>query len=310
LFATYVINNFYAPPDVNGIRAKLAYATSHADSMLFADAFIAVAALFMERKVKGRKWRYLALLPIFLLGMVSNNRRLVWVHLGVSLAVLYLVTHDNPIKRRIRIAALVLTPVVIGYFVMGWNKLYGSFYKPVRILRSVIDAESDASGSSFWRELENFNLVSTLRSHPIFGKGYGHGYDEIIPLPAIDYALELWVPHNSILGLWAYCGLLGYAGTTMLWVGGVYFAMRAYRRSTEPADRVAALVSIIGLLVYVMHSWGDLGLGTWTGVFTAAASLAVASKLGVGQAQPAGQSKPHVVQVSQAPRPKPAATTF
>jgi hypothetical protein len=46
----------------------------------------------------------------------------------------------------------------------------------------------------------------------------------------------------------------------------------------DPSIRAAALTSVICVLVYLMHSWGDLGLGCWTGVFTAGAALAVAGK--------------------------------
>ncbi|MEO8904992.1 MAG: O-antigen ligase family protein [Polyangiaceae bacterium] len=283
LIATFVMHSFIGPPDEFG-STKLPFATSHADSMLFADAFVAVVVIWVERAAKQVKWRLAALLPIIMLGMVSNNRRLVWVHLLISLAVLYLVTDPSKLKRRIQRSVLLASPVALGYVIAGWGSLYGNLFKPVRTLRTIVDAKADTTGSTFWRELENFDLVSTLRENPIFGTGYGHPYIEAIKLPNIDYDLERYCPHNSILGLWAYGGLLGFAGVTMLWVGGIYFASRSYRRASDPTTRAAALMSMIGVLVYVMHSWGDLGLGTWTGAFTAAASLAVAAKL----ARPSG----------------------
>ena len=279
LFATYVAHTFSAStPDETG-STRLPYASSHADSMLFADAFVAVVVLFVERAAKKTKWRLAALLPVFMLGMVSNNRRLVWVHVLIALGVLYAVTADNLVKRRIRKTLLLSSPAIVAYLITGWGSQFGSFYKPVRTLRTVLDAKSDSTGSSFWRELENFDLVSTLKENPIFGSGYGHPYLEVIRLPDIDYPLERYCPHNSILGVWAYGGLIGFAGVTMLWVAGVFFAMRAYRRATDPEHRAAALMSVTGILVYTMHCWGDLGLGTFTGVFTAAASVAVAAKL-------------------------------
>jgi hypothetical protein len=42
--------------------------------------------------------------------------------------------------------------------------------------------------------------------------------------------------------------------------------------------RAAALLSVNGLLIYMLHAWGDLGLGIWTGVFTTGACMAVAGK--------------------------------
>jgi hypothetical protein len=277
LIAFFVIHTFSQPPDDNG-NTLLPYATSHSDSILFADAFLSVAILLVERVVRLRQWRKLWVLPVFAIGMVSNNRRLVWIHIAISMLVLYFVTDDNPVKRKVRRLAIAMVPIVLSYAALGWNSEYGGFYKPIRLLRSVADAKADPTGSSFWRELENLNLIATLRENQVFGTGYGHGFVELAKLPAVTYDLERFVPHNSLLGLWAYSGYIGYAGTTMLWVVGVYYAMRAYRNSMDPSIRAAALTSVICVLVYLMHSWGDLGLGCWTGVFTAGAALAVAGK--------------------------------
>ena len=104
-------------------------------------------------------------------------------------------------------------------------------------------------------------------------------------LPAVDYSLEKFVPHNSLLALWCYCGYVGYAGITMLWVAGVYFAMRAYYFGTTAQHRAAAMVSFGLVLIYMMQAWGDLGLSTWTGVFMTACALAVAGKLAVATGQ-------------------------
>lgn len=282
LFATVVIHTFFNPTADESGSFKLAYATSHADSMLFADAFLAVIVVLVERAANKKvRWRLIALLPIFMLGMVSNNRRLVWVHVIMSLVFVYLLTAASPLKRRIQRSLLFASPLALGYVLAGWESQYGGFFKPVRTLRTIVDAKADTTGSTFWRELENFDLVATLRENPIFGSGYGHPYIEAIKLPDIPYQLERYCPHNSILGLWAYGGVVGFAGLTMLWAAGIYFASRAYRRTTDPTSRAAALMSMIGVLVYVMHCWGDLGLGTWTGAFTAAASLAIAAKLAV-----------------------------
>jgi hypothetical protein len=103
----------------------------------------------------------------------------------------------------------------------------------------------------------------------------------MIPLPPVDYVLERFIPHNSILGLWAYCGYIGYTGITLLWVGGVYFTMRAYRAATIPRDKAAALVSFGSVPIYYLQCYGDMGLGSWTGVFMMGSSLAMGAKLAV-----------------------------
>src|SRR5262249_24808747 len=159
----------------------------------------------------------------------------------VVLFMIFVVSRESRLKRNLRRAAFVLVPVVVVYFSIGWEVRYGKFYRPVQIVRSMVDTETD--GSSLWRDLENFNLVQTFRFNPLVGSGYGKPYLEYIPMPAVDYSLEHYIPHNSLLGLWAFRGLLGFAGLTMLWTAGNYFAMRAYRNATDPDHRVAAIVS-------------------------------------------------------------------
>jgi hypothetical protein len=274
VFAIYVINSFTLPP----YDEKLPYATAHADSILFALVFMALLILVVERVTKPFNWRVLLVLGVVFLGMVSNNRRLVWAHLGISALLVYLLVPDSAVKRWIRKWGARAIPFVVLYVMAGWNSQYGGTFKPVRILRSMVETTSDASGSSYWREIENWNLVNTALGNPLLGKGFGHQFEEFVYLPPVDYSLEYYCPHNSLLGIWAFCGYLGHAGLTTLWAAGVYYAMRAYRTSNDRAVRAAALASITGILIYMLHAFGDLGLGTWSGVFTMGASLAVAGK--------------------------------
>jgi hypothetical protein len=277
LLAVYIIKTVHAPNLEPGMPEPVPpYATAHSDSVLFAAGSVLVLAALLERVGGAKGRRIVLLLPIFVAGIIYNNRRIAWVHIGAVFLVVYLVTGDNPVKRMVQRALVRVSPVVALYLLLGWNR--GTpWFKPVHILRSVVDAKTDSS--SFWRELENFNLIQTLRAHPILGAGYGHQYDEIVIMPAVDYSLERYLPHNSILGLWAFCGPLGYMTLTLLWAAGVYFSMRAYHAAKVPHERAAGLVCFGAVLIYLVQCWGDLGLATWGGIFTAAPAIAVGGKL-------------------------------
>ncbi len=284
LLAVFVAIYVRGPFDPSTGSTRLPYATAHADSILFADACLLLIALLLERK--KIKLLALVLLPTFAAGMIANNRRLVWVQVTMVLVTVFIVSRDNPVKRLIKRCLLIGAPIIAIYVAAGWNSGGGTTFKPVRMLRSVVDAKSD--GSSFWRELENYNLITTMRNNLVLGTGLGHPYEEVVAMPVVDYPLERYVPHNSILGLWAYYGYVGYAGLTMLWAGGVYFAMRAYHGAKSGTDRAAALVSFGAVLVWLIQCWGDLGLGVWVGIFTVAPALVMAGKLAVatGEWQP------------------------
>jgi hypothetical protein len=259
-------------------ESTLPYATTHNDSMLFATGFVALVALVLNRA--GPKYLRLVWVcgPILFWGMLANHRRIVWVEIILVIATIYLMTDMNAFKRKLNKLALIMTPIVAGYVAVGWGSQAGVF-KPVRVIRSAVDSSSDMS--TMWRDLENFNLVFTLRQFPVTGVGYGNGFWEMWPMPPVPYDLERYIPHNSILGLFCYGGFLGYAGITALWVGGVFFCIRAYHHCKAPLEKAAALAALAAILVYYLQCFGDMGLGSWTGVYLVAPAIAIACKLTV-----------------------------
>lgn len=276
--ATYVTSTVqFAPDPLTGIRASLPYGTTHHDSMLFAWATVLLIALVLHRVSRG--WRTLLLfLPIVVMGMIANQRRMVWVQIILVFLILYFVMPPNPIERKIRKALLLASPLGLVYVAAGWNSASGLF-KPVRTIRSAVD--SDVDSSTLWRDIENFNLVATWRLNPVLGTGYGHGFTEFVPLPPVDYPLERFIPHNSILSQWAFTGYFGYTALTLLWIGGVYFAIRAYTFAAKPTEKAAALVALAAVPIYYLQCYGDMGLGSWTGVFMVSSAIAVSGQLAV-----------------------------
>lgn len=296
--AVYIVEFVGKRDPVTG-ESLLAHATSHHDSMLFASAVLLLILTAIERADKRALQRLLLLMPFLVWGMLANNRRMVWVQIGLVLFTLFLVTPSSPVKRKLVRTFFALTPVLIGYVIVGWNssaKVFG----PVQTARSVIEPETDAS--SLWREIENYDILFTFRHAPFFGLGYGHPFWEIIPLPAVPYDLEFFVPHNSILGTWAFAGLLGFTTLTLLWGAGVFFAMRAYYATKSPRHRVMAMLSTGTVIIYMIQCYGDMGLGAWTGVFLLGPSLALAGKLAVAN----GAWKSHQRQERASARPRAA----
>jgi O-Antigen ligase len=259
-------------------EATLAYATTHADSMLFAGAFCLVAARLVERVDRRRALLAAIVLPLLAAGMIANHRRVVWVELAAGLAAIGSLSRSSPPKRAIARAAVVAAPIVALYLAVGWGHA-GGVFAPVEVVRSVVDSKADASTE--WRDWENYDLFVTLKQGPLLGTGYGHGYVEAVKLPDISqaYALYRFIPHNSILGLWAYGGIVGFTALWSVLVVGVFLAARSSRFATTPEARAAAAASTATIAVYLVHCYGDMGLGTWTSVFTVAPAFAVTGQL-------------------------------
>ncbi len=259
---------------------QVPFTTVHADSMLFANAILLVVAVVLERPGRGARHLALLVLPVVSWGMIANNRRLGWVELGLGLVAILLVMRRTLLKRRLLQAAVVMAPLLLAYVVVGWGRPTGVF-APVGTIRSVVDSDFDTSTA--WRDWENYDLYATLRRNPLLGTGFGHEYDEVVRLPDISdsYTLYRYAPHNSVLGLLAYGGLVGFAGLWMLIPLGVFFAVRSYRYATDPSDRVAALTALGVLVTYLVHCYGDMGLGTFTSVFTVGPAIALVGKIAV-----------------------------
>ncbi len=258
----------------------LPHATTHSDSMLFADAFLLVLVLFFTQPSLRNVALATATLPLLTWGMIANNRRLVWVELLVALLVVYFLTPMTKVKRRLGQSVALAIPVILLYLALGWNSASGVF-APARTLRSVMDSSYDTS--TLWRDLENYNLYYTFKQNPMVGTGFGHGYLELVQLPKGSdfYPLYRYAPHNSILGLLTYAGVMGFAAIWLIQPLGIFFAVRSLDASRSHRDRTIALMTIGVLVVYMVHCYGDMALGTWTSVFTVGASLALTAKLAV-----------------------------
>jgi len=274
--ALYVAATVAPPPG----EPSLSYATIHADSMLFADAACLVVLLIMQRQDKKRIVLAATTLPLLVAGMIANNRRLAWVEVIVGLLVVFSLTPRSRFKRGVKRALVIIAPIMVPYAVVGWSSTSGVF-RPVRVLRSVIDSSSDSSTA--WRDMENTDLLYTFHQSPLLGTGYGHGYIQHIVLPDVTtaYPLEPYVPHNSILGLWTYGGIVGFTALWTVFAIGVFFAVRAHAHAKDLSTQAIALGTLLPIVVYFVHCYGDMGLGTWVSVFTVAPSLAIAAKLAV-----------------------------
>lgn len=259
-------------------KEQLPTATSHADSMLFVTAFVMLIAVFLERRSRRSLQACLLVLPALAAGIVANNRRLAWVEIALVLTTIYLLAPRSRVKRAVTAGALVMAPLVALYVAVGWNAS-SPLFGPVAKLRSIVEPHYDLSAQA--RDIENYNLIRNLQAHPLLGLGFGHEYQQFVENVDISGVFPQWrfIPHNSVLGLLAFGGLVGF---TLLWAFltvALHLAGRAYRRSGDPTLRAAALTVIGAVFVYLLQCYGDMGLVGWQSVFLVAPAVAVAGKL-------------------------------
>jgi hypothetical protein len=254
-------------------------ATTHGDSVLFTTAAIMLLSQFYERPIRRNAILCLGLLPLLLYAMMANNRRTAWVELAASVVALYLVSRRTWLKRVITQSLLLAVPLVLAYVVVGWNS-QARIFAPIKMFRSVGDGQVDPS--TMYRDLENFNLIQMLKDNPIIGSGFGQPYKIVVVMPDISFFTEWrYMPHNSVLGLWAFTGWLGFTGLSLAAIVAVYFAARSYQAARAAVDRTAAFTALAAIVIYWVQCWADIGFSERNAVFLVGPAIAVAGRLAV-----------------------------
>jgi hypothetical protein len=257
----------------------LLYVTTHSDTVLWSTALAMLVSDWFEHRTRATR-RNLTLYSIpMLLAMVFNNRRTVWVIVFASLAFIVAVAH-RPVKRQLARLLVLLSPLLLAYIVVGMSPGAGSpVFKPVKMIRSVV-IQDDASSST--RDIENLNLVVTMRQRPLIGMGFGHPYIELVVAYDVTkggFTNYQYIPHNSFLGLWAFTGLFGPAAYFLPMLVANYYAINSRRRSPRPATRSAAAWSVCAVIAYLVQAWSDMGMQDWTSITCAALGMGVAASL-------------------------------
>jgi O-antigen ligase len=277
VLAMYV--QLVAAPRLTG--GRLAYATNHGDSILFTMALVILLVRAMEKTSRRAGLDLLLFAPLPIYGQMLNGRRIAWAMLYLALMLIYFISPWRAWKRIITRSLLIGAPVVLLYAGVGWNSSGGGVFGPVHKLRTMLDSSVDSS--TFWREVEAWNVASSMRARPLVGIGLGGEYVEHMVNDNIatfypDY--RGW-PHNTVLGLMLYAGLPGFVALWLLYPVVIFLAARAYRHARRPYERAAALACAGAVVCAAFLAWGDTGLHFNQAKLALAAAAALASKLAV-----------------------------
>jgi hypothetical protein len=256
------------------------YVTDHDDSMLFVAAIL---TSFIWALFKGGKFTWMTTAVVVsyeVYAIILNTRRIAWVELVLAMVLIYFVLEPGAVRSVINRWAKWAAPVVIVYFIAGLGSA-SPIFAPVHALTTT---GSNYDPSSLTRQEEARNLLRTLvnSGNPLFGTGWGVPYDLVEHYwsnYSANWVLVLYTPHNSLLGLAAFSGLIGIIGIWGVMPVGAYLAARGYRSSTERIPKVAALVALGCLATYSAHCYGDIGLQSFQGVVMFGLALAVAGKV-------------------------------
>jgi O-Antigen ligase len=268
---------------------------SHEASYFFVIFVILVAALWLfGQSGKLRTWAT-RLLPVVILAILVNNRRVAWEMLGAGLLCFGIIAYKAlPIRRGAlgkAIVALVLCSVV--YFPVMWNSDSG-LGAPARAIKSQVSPNWRDASSNIYRVKENANLELNIKQSGPLGKGYGVKINYALPIvdiSTIDPVIA-YVPHNQVLDVLVRMGLLGGVAVWFLIGAGIISGSRlALVRDPEVA--VIGLVVACALVTYAILGARDLGFFFYrvafiTGIFLGLAEAARRLTHKLPSAAPAG----------------------
>jgi hypothetical protein len=254
------------------------YMTTHDDTVLFVTGLVLAINNAVVRGT-GKAIRFALLSAALIVPAIQfNNRRLAWASLGFALVVVYAMLPSGRVKRKVNWALVLLSPVLATYVAVGWGRPEGIF-KPLRSFSTMTTHEDS---STLARNAENKGLLATLmRGSWISGTGWGQEYVEIDSTYSIARFYKEWryVPHNSIIGILAFTGVLGFSGLWLVFPVSVYLNSRTWRIAKTPIERIGSLTAITQVVICSNQMFGDMGLQSSTTMFMAASSFAVAGRL-------------------------------
>ena len=251
--------------------------TSHHDSALFVAGIVILVAGAVEQATKRARLLAWILVPVLLVAIQVNNRRLAWVNLASGLAALFAALPGGQGMRRVRRAVMWAAPVLVLYVAAGWGRPEPVF-KPLRAFASVTSRDDLSTRS---RDNENDGLVFTLASNGVLGTGFGKEYIETdTSLSARAFTQYRYIPHNSLLALLAFTGIAGFTGIFLPVALSVFLNGRVCRAPrVTPAVRVAAAVGVAEVAICLNQMYGDMGFFSRTTLTILATALATAGRL-------------------------------
>jgi hypothetical protein len=277
VYRAFVLIIFYWTV-ARGMEPPLVVMTTHADSVLFVTGMLIVIANAIERrKLMSFVWMIACCIPLAL-AIKWNNRRLAWLSLMSGLALFYYVLPKTRFKRRANWLMVAAVPLFAFYMVVGWGHSDGIF-KPVGAISTMFGTHQDTS--SEMRDIENYNLVQTLKSNPVLGTGWGHEYEEVNAAISIKdvFVQYRYIPHNSVLGLLAFSGLVGFGLVWQLFVVCCFFNAISVKAAQNSAVRMGAILGITGIATFIFQMWGDMGWNTLPADVIMAVAVGVATRV-------------------------------
>lgn len=234
--------------------------TEHSAAIHMNTFFVFVFAVWLYKASPTKRILMPFMIPPVLLTYLATQRRAGYITLLLALLLLAIILY---VENR-RAFLFIVPPVALaGLLYLGayWNQ-GGAIAKPAQAVKSVIaldQANESDQRSTFYRQIENYNSLVTIRSAPLTGVGFGNQFINAVPLPDISF-FEWWqyMTHNSIIYIWMKAGFGGFLALLVLVGLAIMTGMRVVLRMPHGGLRAAALLAVIYIAMHFLYAYVDL----------------------------------------------------
>jgi O-antigen ligase len=235
-------------------------AAVHAAALI---VFTAATWLFRHRGLSGRWLLLLMVVPVGWAFLLSERRAaMVGLFAGFALVLIVLRWHERARFRMVLPVILLATTAYLGAF---WNAS-GVPGFPAQSVKTVVAPEQQSEedqASDRYRDIETHDIVTTIRSNPVMGVGFGQKFYMPWPLPNISFFV-FWeyITHNSILWIWMKAGIGGFVAMLWLFATALRLGARNLRAATDNASIALTLTSTAYVLMFAIFAVVDIAWDT------------------------------------------------
>lgn len=249
---------------LKGSRGLREYFTSHIGSLLMAvPMLIAALRLKLIPMTRSRMIGHWVFIAVTLYLWIENDRRASLM--GTVMSIIFAFIASLPLIPKKIIRKIFTISLSLGLIIAVTWELPAP--TPGGILKGIMTHGNRMDESvPDYRDIENFNLFSSISNHP-FGRGYGFPFEQPMPLPDIFGIAEMlsWVPHNSLLMIWAFGGPQNVAGFALLFVMSIATSVRLVQKTSDVRERMLGLIAMMTMIQWLIYVWADMA---WTFVPT------------------------------------------
>jgi len=230
------------------------------EDLLFVAAI--ASCLFWHNSRRQRTVLVVMIAPVAVVYMLAVRRAAI-IALVAALILLCVLMFWRQRRTFIRVIP-VCAVLAVGYTGAFWGS-QSSLAFPAQAVKSVISpnqASQRNQGSDQYRTIENFDLNYTIRANKVLGIGLGQPFYRPIALPALGgFALNAYLPHNSIMALWVWFGLGGFVSFFCLLGRTLMLGAQKLREVGDGQDLSVLLTLVCGVVIFVVFASVDTAYG-------------------------------------------------